>query len=168
MHAQVQLPDTQSDVKDGRILMKVQSQTSGKIPPPFGPVETLAPKYLKQPSKILDVGCETGKNAACLIQNGHTVVLLDIASNAVDFSKENLKKEGLNHGIEDSVVSKIEDLPRKYGPYKAVVGTYAFSFIPPHLFEETMKQNVLTESNMMGILLAAFLANSMHGLLILL
>lgn len=121
----------------------LQSQTAGKIPSPFAPVETLALKYLKQPCSVLDIGCETGKNSACLIKNGHKVVLLDIAANAVQYTKENLQKEDLDHGIADSVTSKIEDLPSKYGPFKAVVGTYAFSFIPPHLFEQTMKDNVL-------------------------
>lgn len=48
-----------------------------------------------------------------------------------------------------SVVSKIEDLPLDYGSFKAVIGTFAFSFIPPDLFEKTMKENVLgrVESN---------------------
>ena len=74
---------------------KLQSQTKGKIPAPFEPVETLALKYLKEPGTILDIGCETGKNAACLIKRGHKVVLLDIAPNAISYIIENLKREGL-------------------------------------------------------------------------
>lgn len=135
---------------------KLQSQTKGKIPPPFEPVETLASKYLKEPSTILDIGCETGKNAACLIRKGHKVVLLDIASNAVDYTIENLKREGLGNGIQDSVVAKIEDLPVKYGPFKAVIGTYAFSFIPPHLFSQTMKENILKRVSEDGYFVGGF------------
>lgn len=135
---------------------KLQSQTNGKIPPPFEPVETLALKYLKEPSIILDIGCETGKNAACLIKKGHKVVLLDIAPNAVSYTIENLKREGLSHGIQDSIVSKIEDLPAKYGPYKAVVGTYAFSFIPPHLFSQTMKEMILKRVSEDGYFVGGF------------
>ena len=129
---------------------KLQNQTSGEIPPPFELVETLALKYLNESCTILDVGCETGKNAACLIKNGHKVVLLDIAPNAIYYTMENLKREGLDHGILDGVISKIEDLPPEYGPFKAVIGTYAFSFIPPHLFEQAMKEKTfLTELNIM-------------------
>ncbi|MBS3904296.1 MAG: class I SAM-dependent methyltransferase [Simkania sp.] len=135
---------------------KLQKQTNGKIPPPFEPVETLASKYLKEPGTILDIGCETGKNAACLIKKGHKVVLLDIASNAVSYTVENLKRENLDHGIQDSIVSKIEDLPAKYGPFKAVVGTYAFSFIPPHLFKQTMNEMVLKRVSENGYFAGGF------------
>ena len=105
---------------------------------------------------ILDIGCETGKNSACLIKNGHKVVLLDIAPNAICYTIENLKREGLDHGIQDSIVSKIEDLPPKYGPFKAVIGTYAFSFIPPHLFEQTMKENILNRVEHDGYFVGGF------------
>lgn len=135
---------------------KLQSNTDGKIPPPFEPVEKLASKYLKEPCTILDIGCETGKNAACLIKNRHKIVLLDIAPNAIEYTIENLKREGLDHGIQDSVVSKIEDLPAKYGPFKAVVGTYAFSFIPPHLFAQTMKENIFNRLDQDGYFVGGF------------
>lgn len=135
---------------------KLQSRTNGKIPPPFEPVETLALKHLKEPCTILDIGCETGKNAACLIKRGHKVVLLDIASNAVNFTVENLKREDLDHGIQGCIVSKIEDLSVKKGPFKAVIGTYAFSFIPPHLFNQTMKEVILKRVNEDGYFVGGF------------
>lgn len=135
---------------------KLQNQYQGQIPPPFEPVETLASKYLKAPGTILDIGCETGKNAACLIKRGHIVVLLDIAPNAVGYTVENLKREGLGHGIQESLVTKIEDLPAKYGPFKAVIGTYAFSFIPPHLFSQTMKENILNRISDDGFFVGGF------------
>src|SRR5205807_1635463 len=81
---------------------KLQNQTNGSIPPPFQPVETLTLKYLREPSIILDIGCETGKNSSYLIKNGHQVVILDIAPNAIYYTIENLKKEGLDHGIQDN------------------------------------------------------------------
>lgn len=135
---------------------KLQNQTNGNIPPPFQPVETLALHYLKEPCTILDIGCETGKNSACLIKNGHKVVILDIAPNAIYYTLENLKNEGLDHGIQDSIISNIEDLPPEYGPFKAVIGTYAFSFIPPHLFEQTMKENVLSRVEHDGYFVGGF------------
>lgn len=135
---------------------KLQIQTNGDIRLPFPPVETLAIKYLKEPSLILDIGCETGKNSACLIKNGHRVVILDIAPNAVYYTIENLKKVGLDHGIQASIISSIEDLPPEYGPYKAVIGTYAFSFIPPHLFEQIMRENVLNRVEFDGYFVGGF------------
>ncbi len=135
---------------------KLQNQTNGNIPPPFQPVETLAQNYLKESCTILDIGCETGKNAACLIKNGHKVVILDIAPNAIYYTFENLRKEGLEHGIQDSIVSNIEDLPPEYGPFKAIIGTYAFSFIPPHLFEQIMKENVLNRVEYDGYFVGGF------------
>ncbi len=135
---------------------KLQDQTKGNIPLPFQPVETLALKYLKEPGIILDIGCETEKNAACLIRHGHKVVILDIAPNAIYYTVENLRKEGLEHGIQDSIISKIEDLPLEYGPFKAVVGTYAFSFIPPYLFEQVMRENVLNRVEENGYFVGGF------------
>lgn len=157
MSAQLQCQLDESNVKKWNDFNKnLQNQTTTKIPSPFAPVETLAKKYLKQPCTILDVGCETGKNAACLIQHGHNVVILDMAPNAIQYTQENLKREGLDHGIEDSVISKIEDLPSKYGPFKAVIGTYAFSFIPPHLFEQTMKEKVFDRVEHDGYFVGGF------------
>ena len=135
---------------------KLQNQKNGNIPPPFQPVETLTLKYLREPSIILDIGCETGKNSGCLIKNGHQVVILDIAPNAIYYTIENLKKEGLDYGIQDSIISSIEDLSAEYGPFKAIVGTYAFSFIPPHLFEQIMRENVLNKIEYDGYFVGGF------------
>jgi hypothetical protein len=62
----------------------------------------------------------------------------------------------LGHGIQDSIVSKIEDLPAKYGPFKAVVGTYAFSFIPPHLFKQTMEEMIFKRIDDDGYFVGGF------------
>lgn len=115
------------------------------IPPPFGAVQQLARQYLEAGGKypVLDVGCETGKNAKCLIQSGHKVTILDIAPRAVQCTLQNLKREGLDDGIEDTIIDRIERLDSRLGPFKAVVGTYAFSFIPPEIFEQVMEENVL-------------------------
>ena len=135
---------------------KLQYRYNRQIPEPFKPVMTLVTKYLKQPSIILDIGCETGKNAACLIRHGHKVILLDIASNAIFYTKENLARECLDHGIVDDLNIKIEDLPSEYGPFDAVVGTYAFSFIPPDQFEETMINNILSRIRNNGYFVGSF------------
>jgi SAM-dependent methyltransferase len=153
----------ESDIEKWTIFNeKLQTQTAGKIPQPFAPVEKLTLKYLQKPCLALDIGCETGKNSAYLIRNGHQVIILDIAPNAVQYTKENLKQEGLDHGVADSVVSGIEDLSPKYGPFKAVIGTYALSFIPPHLFEQTMKDCVLGRIEHNGYFAGGFFGEQ-HG-----
>jgi SAM-dependent methyltransferase len=116
-----------------------------KLLEPFTAVDILVRKYLaKEPSSsILDIGCEYGKNAIACLQAGHKVTLLDIEPDAVRESQENIQSLGLQNGIADSVICKIETLDLKYGPFKAVIGTYVFSFIPPELFDKVMKENVL-------------------------
>lgn len=130
--------------KWSHFIENLHRNTKG-IPGPFKAVDTLARKYLTKDSTgfILDIGCETGKNAIPLIKAGHKVTLLDIAPNAIRYTKENIQQLGLEHGVVNSINGKIETLDQTYGPFKAVVGTYAFSFIPPNLFEEVMKNNVL-------------------------
>lgn len=138
----------------------LQKIHKSQIPSPFEPVTTLVSKYLKPSSLVLDVGCEIGKNAACLIRNGHRVVLLDIAPNAIEYTKKNLAQVHLDQGIEHSIVSKIEELPTCFGPFNAVVGTYAFSCIPPHLFRATMKNNVLSRIESQGYFVGGFFGNN--------
>lgn len=130
-----------------------------EVPEPFQVVDTLAQKYLKantSHNSILDVGCETGKNAAPLIKAGHKITLLDIAPNAIRYTQENLEKLGFAEGITESICGKIETLDPEYGPFKAVVGTYAFSFIPPKLFDEVMRKNVLNRIENEGYFAGGF------------
>ena len=126
---------------------------------PFLPVQTLVQKYLSQSESkrpILDIGCETGKNAICLIRAGHKVTLLDIAPKAIDLTLENLKAFDLTGGVAETIIGKIEDLDEKQGPFKAVVGTYTFSFIPPILFQEVMRTNVLSRIEPGGFFAGGF------------
>lgn len=123
-----------------------QYKFKGKIPRPFFMVHLLVTKYLQNfhsKKSILDIGCETGKNALCLIRGGHKVVLLDVAPAAITFTLNNLKKLQMNPGVAGTIFGKIENLRLNQGPFKAVVGTYAFSFIPPQLFQKVMQLNVL-------------------------
>lgn len=140
-------------------------KTEGKELQPFRPVGTLVQKYLWQvesESPVLDIGCETGKNAIHLIQAGHRVVLLDISPKAIQYTQENLKKKGLEKGISDSIVGNIETLDEKHGPFKAVIGTYVFSFIPPERFEQIMKEKVLNRVEPGGYFVGGFYGEE-HG-----
>lgn len=67
-------------VKWTRFVDNLQKR-SKKVPALFDTVRKLAHSYLstENPFPILDIGCETGKNAFCLIKAGHRVALLDIA-----------------------------------------------------------------------------------------
>lgn len=138
-----QLNDSNSEVEEWSQF--VERLNCEPLPNPFRPVDTLVRLYLPQGSgeAVLDIGCETGKNAVPLIEKGYSVILLDIAPNAIRYSMENLQQRGLFHGVIGCINGKIEELDPKYGPFKAVVGTFVFSFIPPHLFEKVMRNNVL-------------------------
>lgn len=129
-----------------------------EVPEPFKPVTTLIDKCLKSGSggTVLDIGCETGKNAIPLVKAGYKVTLLDVAPKAIHYTRENLQKRGLEDGIVDSIEGKIEDLDPKYKSFKAVIGTYAFSFIPPNLFEDVMKNNVLGRVEAEGYFVGGF------------
>lgn len=154
----VRQPISDPDVEKWSNFIENLHQITKEIPGPFKAVDTLVRKYFAgEPSKsILDIGCETGKNAIPLIKAGHKVTLLDIAPNAIHYTQENIKRFGLEDGIADSIIGKIETLDPKYGPFNAVIGTYAFSFIPPELFEEVMKYNVLGRVESEGYFVGGF------------
>lgn len=137
----------------------LQSNRNGSIPDPYTPVNALVTKYLStkgSTNSVLDIGCETGKNSKCLIEAGHKVTILDIAPNAVQYTKKNLEQIKLSDGIVDEVTGDIESLDTVYGPFKAVVGTYAFTFIPPNLFHDVMKNNVLGRVEPEGYFVGGF------------
>lgn len=153
----LQAEEVDSDVEKWTgYIEELQSLMQGKIPPPFAPVKTLAENYLKTESIILDIGCETGKNAAVLIQNGHKVVLLDVAPNALTYTVDNLQREGLDHGVVGSLNAKIENMEPDYGSFHAIVGTYAFSFIPPEIFAETMSEKIFDRIELGGYFAGGF------------
>ena len=52
-------------------------------------------KYLKKKSKILDIGCGTGRNAIYLIELNHTVDCLDFSENGINLLKLLFKKKKL-------------------------------------------------------------------------
>lgn len=132
-----------------------------QIPAPFRSVDILVKRYLKyfppgnSTNSILDVGCETGKNARALALK-HDVTLLDIAPNAIQYTINNLKRKHLAVRVVDAIVGKLENLDPKKGPFKAVVGTYAFSFIPPDIFNKVMKKNVLDRIEPRGYFAGGF------------
>ena len=118
-------------------------QARGTTPQPYDLVTRLITDYLPNNATVLDIGCETGKNAIPLLQHGHRVTLIDIAPNAIDATLSAVASRGLSVGVDDSIVGKIEDLDSRYGPFEAVVGTYVFSFLAPPVFEAVMQRNVL-------------------------
>jgi len=92
------------------LFEKLQS-SDNSIPAPYEAVIALVQNYLKKGTGlILDIGCETGKNAIPLIEAGYKVTLLDIAPKAIEYTQKNLKNRGLDKGIYESVIRKIEDL----------------------------------------------------------
>lgn len=105
-------------VRWSRFIEAFQQKTV-TIPAPFFAVKALASAYLEADGgySILDIGCETGKNAKCLIESGHKVTVLDIAPRAVQYTVQNLKNEGLGDGVEDAIIGPIERLDSRLGPF---------------------------------------------------
>lgn len=136
-----------------------QKKFQGKIPKPFSMVDALVRNHLvkfhsRRP--ILDIGCETGKNALSVIRGGHKVVLLDIAPAALTYTLSNLKKIKMDHGVVKSILGKLESIKEDQGPFKAVIGTFAFSFVSPKLFYKVLKQNVLAKIEPGGFFAGGF------------
>jgi len=134
----------------------IEATNKKALPEPFKPVETLVNNYLSAESTVLDIGCETGKNAIPLLQAGHKVTLLDVAPNAIQYTLLNLQERGLDKGVAETITGTIESLDPLYGPYDAVIGTYTFSFIPPYLFDQVMKENVLGRVKVDGYFAGGF------------
>lgn len=132
-------------------LIALQEKANSKfkaensVQDPYEPVQKLVEEYLEDCSEkhILDIGCEIGKNAIPFLKHGHTVSLLDICPKALAYTIENIRKRNLYDGVVDCIQARVKDLPKDIGPFDAVIGTYAFSFIPPDIFEEVMQENVL-------------------------
>jgi SAM-dependent methyltransferase len=140
-------------------IEKLYQQSEGETLTPFSAVKFLVNDYLWQidsQNAVLDIGCEIGKNAICLIEAGHRVVLLDIAPKAIFYTQENLKKLNLDHGIAGTCNTAIEMLDSQYGPFKAVVGTYVFPFIHPDMFQQVMKENVFDKIEVGGYFAGGF------------
>ena len=62
--------------------------------------EILVNKYFKPKSKILDVGCGSGRTTIPLCQKGHDVVGVDITPEMVDTAKRIASSKGMNIGYE--------------------------------------------------------------------
>jgi SAM-dependent methyltransferase len=142
--------------KWSKFIESFYQKSKGEVASPFKPVDTLIKNYLPKGASVLDVGTELGKNAIPLIEAGHKVTLIDVAPNAITYTLDNIGKRQLSSGVVASEAVKIESLDEKYGPFKAIVGTYAFTFIPPQLFEEVMKNNVLGRIEADGYFVGGF------------
>lgn len=140
-------------------IEQLYEQSQGKTLKPFSAVQVLVRDYLWQidsHNPVLDIGCETGKNAICLIEAGHNVVLVDIARKAIFYTQENLKKLNLDYGVVDTCNMPIETLDSQYSPFKAIVGTYVFSFIHPKIFKQVMKEKIFDKIEIGGYFAGGF------------
>ncbi|MBA3815812.1 MAG: class I SAM-dependent methyltransferase [Parachlamydiaceae bacterium] len=140
-------------------IEKLYQQTEERALKPFSAVEILVRDFLWQiesDNPVLDIGCETGKNAICLIESGHNVVLLDVAPKAIHYTLENLRELNLEGSVVGTYKGKIEEFDSEYGPFKAIVGTYVFSFIPPNVFEQVMKENIFDKMEIGGFFAGGF------------
>ncbi|MBT4257569.1 methyltransferase domain-containing protein [archaeon] len=82
-------------------------------------------KLLKRNSKILDLGCGTGRAALYLAKKGHKVTAIDISETGIEKLNEYAKKEKLkiNSFVGDFNNYKID------GSYDAVVALFSIHFL---------------------------------------
>lgn len=141
-----------------------KSGTEYSIQQPYEGVQELVNEYFNHhhPKHILDIGCELGKNSLPFLERGHRVTAIDICQLAIDYTTANLKKRNLYNGVFDTMKVAIEYLPVDKGPFDAVVGTYTFPFIPSHLFDVVMKNNVLNRVKPGGYFTGGFWGEE-HG-----
>jgi len=88
-------------------------------------------KMLKRNSKILDLGCGTGRVALYLAKKGHNVTAMDISETAISRLDDFAKKEKLKvkTSVADLETYKIKE------KYDAIVAAFSIHFLPkPKLY----------------------------------
>ena len=63
--------------------------------------------FLKNSSRILDIGCATGELALALTKKGHHVVGIDLDEKMIELAREKTKRLGLNTGFFIKDMAKI-------------------------------------------------------------
>ena len=82
-----------------------------------------------EPKKVLELGCGNGRNAIFLAKQGCHVDAVDSSEEAINWAKENAKKEGVEVNF---ICKSIFDLNFKEREYDLVYDSGCFHHIPPH------------------------------------
>ena len=81
-------------------------------------------KFLKKSSKILDIGCGTGRNVTYLIKKKHTVHCLDFSNHAINLLKKLLKKKKLNKSKYKLIIDSIPKMKKVNDNYDAIIDCF--------------------------------------------
>lgn len=113
-------------------------------------------------SSVLDLGCELAKNAKPFARRGWSISLIDISPRAIELSRRILSPllRGEAKILSADAISLTQLSPGQ-GNYRAVVGTYVFSFVPCCRFEEVMK-NIFSYIQKNGYFAGGFFGDR-HG-----
>lgn len=93
----------------------------------------LVKKEIKEKSKILDVGCGTGRDAFYLANNGHIVTALDPSDEMLKFAKKNNNHENIEY-----VKSSLPNLENIKGKFDFIL----ISAVWMHLDTEEQKKSL--------------------------
>ena len=93
-------------------------------------------KLLKRNSKVLDIGCGTGRIALYLSKKGHRVTAIDISETAISKLNAYAKSEKLKI---KTLVADLEDYKIKE-TYDAIVASYSLHFLPKKKASKLVKQ----------------------------
>lgn len=93
----------------------------------------LVEKDLKRGSLIVDLGAGTGSDALYFLENGHSILLFDISSHALEIARERIKEKGYEKRAIPQVVDfGIHELPVKDNSVDVV-----YSRLSLHYFEKS-------------------------------
>ena len=120
-----------------------------------------AVKYLKKKSKILDIGCGTGRNAIYLIELNHTVDCLDFSENGINLLKLLFKKKKISKIKNNLIIDSIPLIKKVSKNYDAVIDCFTSYSLMKEDFQEYIKK-IVSKIKKKGVFHLQILSKKSH------